>query len=495
MRVSRTFPLLVLLLGLCGCGTGKYLSEMMGDVDNAIPPTPLTAIAETSRVTRYWSTDVGSGTNELYIKLIPAFVDERAFVADSDGVVVGLDAKSGKRLWKKDIDLPITGGPGADFSMVLLGTSEGDVVSLIPDNGEELWRAKVSSEILSSPRENDNVVIIRTIDGKLFALEATTGERLWVYDRTVPALTLRGTSTPVIAGDIVIAGFDGGRVTALDRDNGKLIWETRVAIARGRSELERMVDIDAQPLVYDDIIYIATYQSNIAALTLQTGAILWQREISAYTELGVDENYLYVSDDEGNVWALDKETGISVWKQEQLLHRKPTGPSVIGDKVVVGDLEGYLHWMDKQSGEFVARTRVTESPILVKPTVVNDKLYVYASDGTLASFGYTDLDTITAESEADTAKATAQPGKDAEYDEELDDVTPLGKIFNLFGGGDEAEAATDTKQRVEEEELDEVQLDENPADEGTDKERQYGDDEFDDVTPLGDVFNLHGGSN
>ncbi len=381
--------LLLLLITLSGCSS---ITEMMGDVDNSVPPTPLVSFFETARIDRLWNNKVGSGTNELYIKLTPALMDGRVFTADTEGEIQALDASTGKRIWNKKIKLPVTGGPGADFSMVLVGSSEGDVVSLEPEAGAELWRTRVSSEILASPRESGNVVVVRTIDGKLFALDASNGDRLWVYDRTVPALTLRGTSTPVISGDSVITGFDGGRLTALDLDTGKLIWETKVAVSRGRSELERMVDIDSQPVIYLDAIYISTFQSNVASLDLQTGSVLWERDISSHAELGVDVSHVYVSDAEGNVWALDRYSGQSVWKQEKLQYRKPTGPAVIGDKVVVGDLEGYLHWMDKETGDFVARNRVTDTPILVKPTVIDDVLYVYASNGMLASYQYADLD-------------------------------------------------------------------------------------------------------
>ncbi|MEQ8426822.1 MAG: outer membrane protein assembly factor BamB [Gammaproteobacteria bacterium] len=428
--------LLCVLLCLTGCGG---LSEMMGDVDNSIPPTPLISFFETAKVERVWSTKAGSGTDELYIKLTPALLDGRVFIADTYGEVAALDASSGRRIWSKDVKLPITGGPGADFSMVLLGSSEGDVVSLMPDTGEELWRARVSSEILASPREGENVVVVRTIDGKLFALDATSGERLWVYDRTVPALTLRGTSTPIIVGDSVIAGFDGGRVTALDRDTGKLIWETRVAVSRGRSELERMVDIDAEPVIYLDAMYIATFHSNVASLDLQTGSILWQRDISSHSELGVDASHVYVSDAEGNVWALDRYSGQSVWKQEKLQFRKPTGPAVIGDKVVVGDVEGYLHWIDRETGDFVARTQVAKSPILVKPTVVDDVLYAYASNGTLASYTYTDLDASEIPvpepqtTEATTSTETVPAG--SEQDASL--LEQIGDIFTEHPGDDD----------------------------------------------------------
>ena len=163
-------------------------------------------------------------------------------------------------------------------------------------------------------------------------LDATTGDRLWVYDRTVPNLTLRGTSTPVIANGLVIAGFDGGRLTALELKTGKLIWEAKVAIPRGRSQLERMVDIDSQPLILDDTIYVTTFQANVSALSLDNGQVLWQRDISSHSELSADVEHLYVTDYLGNIWALDRFSGGSVWKQEKLAHRKVTGPAILGDK-------------------------------------------------------------------------------------------------------------------------------------------------------------------
>ena len=426
-----------------GCGTGKYVEQMLGDEDNTIPPTPLADIYTTINISQTWSENIGSGTNELFIKLIPNVLDGKVFIADTDGELAALDAESGKTIWKKDLKLPVTGGPGAHSNLVMVGSSEGDVVAVSNENGEEIWRAKVSSEILSPPVENSGTVITRTIDGKIFALNAETGERLWVYDRTVPALTLRGTSTPVMIENDVIAGFDGGRVTSLNRATGKLNWETRVAVSRGRSELERLVDIDAQPLIYQDSIYIATYQSIIAALSLQTGALLWEREISSFTELSADTDHLYVTDEEGNVWALDRFSGASVWKQEKLLHRKPTGPAVLGNTVVVGDLEGYLHWMDKQTGDFIGRVQVSGSPILVKPSVENNQLFAYASNGTLTSYRYLDLD-ISELPEKPVEIETEQASSEATTETVSEDSSIFGGILDLFTGDSEDGEAEDS---------------------------------------------------
>ena len=259
----RAFLLLAIVSTCMGCGTTKYVTEMMGGVDNSEPPSPLVEFTETARIKEIWSHDVGKGTDELFIKLVPAVLNNQVFIADTSGDIAALDAITGKTIWEKDTELPITGGPGVDVNLVMVGTSEGDVLSLALETGDEVWRSTVSSEVLSSPREGSDIVIVRTIDGKIFALDAGTGERLWTYDRTVPALTLRGTSTPVIANGMVIAGFDGGRVAALELKTGKLIWETRVGISRGRSELERMVDIDAKPLIMGDVMYITTFQANV----------------------------------------------------------------------------------------------------------------------------------------------------------------------------------------------------------------------------------------
>ena len=389
--MKRFYPgtgaVLILTTLLCACGMGKKMSNFMqGGEDNAIPPSPLVEINESVSVNEIWSRNTGKGTDKQYLKLLPALAGQKIFIADIKGVIRAIDATTGANIWDHDSDLRITGGPGVSTTLVLVGTSEGDVLALSPETGEELWRTVVSSEILSSPREADGIVIVRTIDGKIFALDATDGRRLWVYDRTVPALTLRGTSSPIIDSNLVIAGFDEGRIAVMELVTGKLVWETKVTVARGRSELERMVDIDAEPLVADGIIYVATYQGNIAAVALDTGGILWTRDISSYAGITVDDRNLYITDDESHVWALERLSGVSVWKQEKLTARAVTGPAVIGNFIVVGDLEGYLHWMDKSTGDFVARIQVNKEKIITPPIVADTILYAYTSGGTIGAY-------------------------------------------------------------------------------------------------------------
>lgn len=376
------------LLLLSGCGAREYMHKTFGGTDNSDPPTPLVEIETLSEIIELWSKNTGKGSSKHFLKLTPAHINGKVFVADIYGNLEGIDATSGKTLWKSDADLTITGGPGASEKLTMIGSDEGDVLAYTSETGELIWQAKVSSEILSAPIEAYDIVVVRTIDGKIFGLNADNGSHLWIYDRTVPALTLRGTSNPVITGDIVIAGFDGGRLAAIELHTGKLIWETSISLASGRSQLERMVDIDSDPIIIGNDIYVATFQGRLASVTLESGRISWTRDISSYAGLTSDGQNIYITDDQSHVWALDRASGNSIWKQENLFARMVTAPATIGDLVVVGDLEGYLHWMDKSSGQFVARTRVSNSPIIAPPVAVEDIVYAYSSDGTLAAYTF-----------------------------------------------------------------------------------------------------------
>ncbi len=433
----RVFLLLIVVSTCFGCGAKKALNNFMGGGgDNTEPPTELSDFAESTQLDKVWSQNVGKGTDELYIKLVPAVLDDKIFIADTRGNIAGLFADTGKNIWKNKSKLSITGGPSADNALVMVGTDEGEVLCLSAETGEELWRSRVSSEILSSPKESDGVVVIRTIDGKIFALDATDGKRLWVYDRTVPALTLRGTSTPAISNGLIIAGFDGGRLTALELKTGKLVWETKVAISRGRSELERMVDIDAQPLIVDDIIYVTTFQANVSALALDSGTVLWQRDISSHSELAADESSLYVTEDTGHVWAIDRFSGTSIWEQGKLAHRKVTGPAVLGDRVIIGDLEGYLHWLDKSTGAISGRVKIDRQPILTQPIISNETLFAYSSGGTLAAFTYVGIEPayVPEEIVSETTISTEEQSSEESDESDESDGTSLSDIFKIFTG-------------------------------------------------------------
>ena len=229
-------------------------------------------------------------------------------------------------------------------------------------------------------------MIVQTADGNVAALDAADGSQLWVYDRSVPVLTLRGTSTPAVRHGVVIAGFSNGKLVALSEDQGFVVWETSVAIPKGRSELERIVDIDGSPVIVGTAVYVTTFQGSVAVLDIQSGDLGWKRDMSSHTGLGVDFSQVYVSDDQSHVWALSRSSGASEWKLDELEYRQLTVPVPFNDYVAVGDLEGYLHLLSRYDGRVAARVRVDSKGIRGQPVVQQDVLYVYGNGGKLVAY-------------------------------------------------------------------------------------------------------------
>lgn len=385
MTVRILVPVLLLLLQ--GCGTGKFITNYFGGEDNSEPPAPLVEFEQTANIITQWKQSVG-GADEQYLKLTPAVTEERIYTVARDGNVEALSRENGRNLWNHDTDEPLSSAAGVGAGLVLVGTSNGYVMALDQATGEQRWKKRVPSEVLAAPQADQNIVVVRTVDGKLIGLNAETGDRQWINDRTVPALSLRGTSSPVIHGNYIIAGFDAGRLLAIDLTSGKAIWETRIAIGSGRSELERMVDIDSDPVIQNDIIYVSTFQGRLAAVSAEGGRILWTRDIPSHAGLAVDQENIYITDDRGHIWALEQISGSSLWKQEDLQARATSAPAIVGPYIAVGGIEGYVHWMDRETGEFVARTRIDESPIIAVPVTIGETVYFYSMAGTLTAYTY-----------------------------------------------------------------------------------------------------------
>jgi outer membrane protein assembly factor BamB len=238
---------------------------------------------------------------------------------------------------------------------------------------------------LAAPRAAGGTVVARTVDGRVYGLDVLDGHRLWSYQSTVPVLTLRGNSAPLLEQGLAVVGLESGKAVALSASDGKVRWEQAIGVSRGRSELERMVDIDANPVSYQGVLYLASFQGRVAALDPDTGNPLWGRDISSYAGLAVDDGHVYVTDDHSEVWALDRLTGASVWKQDGLRGRALTAPAVQGASVLVGDFEGYVHWLSREDGQLQARWRLDSDGIQVGPLVVDDTAYVYGRSGRLAS--------------------------------------------------------------------------------------------------------------
>ena len=269
--------------------------------------------------------------------------------------------------------------------MVLLGTLKGEVIALDAASGEEKWRARVTSEVLSAPATNGDIVVVQTQDDRLIGLEASTGTQRWIYENSPAVLTLRGTGAPVVTNHLAIAGLSTGKVIAVDTQRGLPVWEQRVAVPQGRSELDRVVDIDGGLLLSGTTLYVVTYQGRLAGLDLESGRVLWQRDASSY--VGVAEGFgsVYVSQASGTVEGIDERSTSALWSNDSLARRELSAPAVFSSYVAVGDIEGYLHLLSQVDGRFVARERIDSDGLRVRPLVVGDTLYAFGNSGKLVA--------------------------------------------------------------------------------------------------------------
>lgn len=396
----RFFLPLLFSLFLSACTVLDFASESLSNVkdyftggaDNADPPSMLVEYNPEVNPEVLWDDSVGVGTDGQTLKLVPAIGSGRVFAADRDGMVQARDLSTGSLAWKVELEdengdaLHFAGGPGVGSSNVILGTNNAEVIGLNIDNGSQAWKMSVSSEVLSVPVVASGIAILRTTDGSVIALNEKTGQKVWSYEHNVPALTVRGTGAPLIIEDTIIEGYDNGKLMALRLEDGKYVWESSVTIPKGRSEVERLVDIDVDPIESRGVIYTASYNGGSAAVSILDGDVLWRNEaVSSHTGLAQDEQYLYISNFDGHVLQLDKRSGSALWEQKELHGRKLTAPAVYQGYVVVGDLEGYVHWLSKTDGRQLGRVKVAGDAIDAKPIVDGDTVYIYAKDGTLAA--------------------------------------------------------------------------------------------------------------
>jgi outer membrane protein assembly factor BamB len=299
-RVARILS--TALVGALALGGCSYIPWLGGEKDPT-PPTQLSPFAPQVGVRTLWSTKVGTGTRKRQLALVPALNGGRLFVADTDGGVASVSAADGRVQWQRQTKLPFSGGPGTDGRHLLLGTSQGQVVALSASDGSQVWSASVDSEVLSVPLISGDVVVVHTLDDSVYGLEATTGKQRWRYLYPAPVLTLRGSSTPALADSAALVGLSGGKLVKLDLTGGVPIWEVTVTLPSGRTELERIADIDADPIIVGSIAYVGTYNGDLAAVDLATGDILWRRTLSSHAGLAADARDLYITDSDDNIWA------------------------------------------------------------------------------------------------------------------------------------------------------------------------------------------------
>jgi len=369
-----------------GEGVSGITDYFLGGEDNADPPSVLLEYAAEIELETIWKKSVGVGADKQSVSLVPAIGSGKILAADRDGLVQARSPTTGDLVWETETDIDLSAGPGLGDGTVILGSSDAKVVALNIETGAVLWTTLVSSEVLSVPVVANNIVVVRTTDGAVTALDEKTGGKRWSYDHDVPALSLRGTGSPLIIEDNVVGGYDNGKLIALRLLDGKYVWETSIAIPKGRSEVERLVDLDVDPIVVNGVIYVASYQSGMAAVSEVDGDVLWRNEtISSHSGLSNDYRYLYLTDSVSHVWQMDQRSGASLWKQQDLHQRRLTAPVAYENYVVLGDFEGYVHWLSGTDGRQMARVQVASDGIDARPVVVDNVVYIYAKDGTLAA--------------------------------------------------------------------------------------------------------------
>jgi outer membrane protein assembly factor BamB len=357
-----------------------------GDDDDPSAPAELVEFEPTLKVGKVWSTKVGDGLDKAGRQLRPAYSSGTLYAADHKGLLAAIDAESGRKLWEIKTKLPFTGGPGVSGNLLLMGTQDGEVFAFDASTGTQLWSATVTSEVLAAPAEGDGVVVVRCIDGRVFGLDADTGQRLWIYDHSVPLLTLRGNAPPLLRAGVAFIGYDGGQVVALEVEDGTLMWEQTLVTTEGRTELERLSDIDGQLIFIASDLLVSSYKARLASLAADSGRLLWFKDISSATGVAVDRINLAISDKESNLWMLDRRNGAESWKQDQMKNRGLGLPAFYGSFVVVGDQDGYLHWLNVDDGQFAAREKIGGKGFTGPPIVVANTLYVMTKKGELSAF-------------------------------------------------------------------------------------------------------------
>ncbi|GAA5524977.1 outer membrane protein assembly factor BamB [Microbulbifer aestuariivivens] len=368
---------LVLAVTLVACAS----NEEKEDTD----PVDLVDINPTVELREVWSENIGDIDSKRYAMLLPGIGDGKIVAASSDGEVLALDRATGRQQWEVELEVPLSGGVGVGLGLAVVSDYRGNVVALDLNNGSELWRYQLSSEVVAAPAVGAGVVVLQTVDGKLVALDAAEGTERWSHSTTLPVLTLRGNAAPVITAGAVFAGLDNGKIIVLDARDGIPRWEQRVAIPQGSAELERVVDIDGSPVVRGELVFAASYQGRLVALSRDDGRGLWARDASTNHSVAAGAGNIYLSDAGGSVYAYNVSDGQIVWSNDDLLRRNLSGPAYFGDVLVVGDLEGYLHAMDPGTGEIIGRRKIDGDALRIPMVVDGDLLFALSDGGELVA--------------------------------------------------------------------------------------------------------------
>ena len=382
----------LLLPGLLSVTLLSGCSLFSGEED-VVTMSPLPTVENQFEPSTAWSTSVGDGIGDFYSNLHPASADGVVYAADRKGIVKAVNADDGKEVWSINLaeksgwlsrtPALLSGGVTVAGGHVYIGSEKAQVYALNASDGSIAWQTRVAGEALSRPVVSDGMVLVHTANGQLQALNEADGAVKWTVNLDMPALSLRGESAPATAFGAAIVGGDNGRVSAVLMQQGQMIWQQRISQATGPTEIDRLSDVDTTPVIVNGVVYALAYNGNLTAMDLRSGQVMWKRELGSVNDFVVDGNRIYLADQNDRLLALSTEGGVTLWTQSDLLHRLLTAPALYNGSLVVGDSEGYMHWIDPSNGRFVAQEKVDGSGFLTEPVVADGKLLIQAKDGTL----------------------------------------------------------------------------------------------------------------
>ena len=347
-------------------------------------PAPLVPLERGTQPKVLWSASAGDGYPYAFS---PAFADDALYTAARNGTVTRFNAANGRRWWSVTAGQRLSGGVGTDGRVVAVANEDGEVIALDAASGKKLWSSHVSSEVIAAPAVGADMVIVRSIDNRVAAFGAQDGKRRWVYQRSPSSLIIRTPSGVTIDGDTAYAGFAGGKLAAIALSNGGVRWEATVALPKGATELERVADVVGSPAVQEREVCAATYQGRVGCYEVATGRQVWARDISSLTGVSLDSRYAFVADEKGAVQAFDRTNGRSVWKQDKLANRQLSLPQPFGEVVAVGDFEGYVHLLARETGAFVGRYSTGSGPVRAAPRPIPGGLVIETQSGALYALG------------------------------------------------------------------------------------------------------------
>ena len=380
-KFLKAFIVLLVVLTISSCGLFKSKKEKQ----DVVIPDPIPVASETASVERIWKRKIGD-FEKSFARLTPAIGPDRLLITSPKGRVQAIDRKTGEQIWQVNLKENINAGIGYGGGLAALVTEDGELIAMDTEDGSEKWRSSLRAEVLARPVIGNAVVVAQAVDGQVMGLSVTSGAREWSYRQTVPSLTLHGTAEPLVVSYYAVAGFSNGRLAAIELASGRLVWELPVGQASGQNEIDRLIDIDARPVIDGDTMYVAVYQGNLSAIEVRSGQVGWSKDISSHKDFSVDSTRVFVIDDKERLLAISRSTGEIEWTADWLSHRAPTGTVTTNDYVAVADASGFLYLIDKESGEAAAQVRVAKDGVQDTPIWDEDTLYVQGRNGVLNAY-------------------------------------------------------------------------------------------------------------